>query len=56
MIMKRSLTSTEPWYALHDAFIDVKWFRRSNTPEIKSTLGEDPELGIDKRSGCDRVP
>ena len=56
MITEGSLTSTKPWHALRDAPIDEERLRCSNPPGIRSALGKEPKLGVDKGSGGDRVP
>ena len=48
-------TSTKARYTLCDVSVDEKCFRCSNAPKSRSTLGKEPELGIDERSGGDRV-
>ena len=41
-------TDTKARYMLCDVSIDEKCLRYSNAPESRSTLGKEPELGVDE--------
>ena len=48
-------TGTKAWNSLYDVSIHKQCLRFPNAPRLRITLGEYPELGVDKRSGSDRV-
>ena len=48
-------TGTKTWNSPYDASIHKQCLRFSNAPRLRVTLGEYPELGVDKRSGSDSL-
>ena len=48
-------TGTKARNSPYDVSIHKQWFRFPNAPHLWVTFGEYPELGVDKRSGSDRI-
>ena len=50
-----SLTGTKSRHSPRDMLIDEKRFWSANAPRLRPSLRKDPELGVNKCSGSDRI-
>ena len=50
-----SLTGTKSRHSPRDMLIDEKRFWSANASRLRSSLRKDPELGVNKCSGSDRI-
>jgi len=46
---------TKPLHVLRDASIGKQRLRLPDVPRFRTAFGEDPELGVDERSGSNRT-